>query len=158
MRLVPPVPGLLPREVLDGGADIDGMHFPTGTSVGVPTFALHHNPAYHPDPFKYDPMRWIEGGEHNEKEDRTRRTREEVELAQSAFAPFSVGPRGCIGKGVAYMELSLALARTLWLYDLRLVDGHKGTNKKNDYPVQDIFVAAKAGPIVQFRRREGVDG
>ena len=75
-----------------------------------------------------------------------------VRLAQSAFCPFSVGPRGCIGKGVAYLELSIALARVLWLYDLRLVGGQTG----GEYTVKDCFVAEKSGPVVQFRRRLGV--
>ena len=156
MRLCPPVPSLLPREVLDGGIDVDGMHFPAGTVVGVPIYALQHNPAYHPNPFAYNPYRWMEGGGGSGEEKSEEGTSaKELQLAQSAFCPFSVGPRGCIGKGVAYLELTVALARTLWLYDLRLV-GDVGKGRDGQYAVKDIFVAEKEGPVVQFRRRDGV--
>jgi cytochrome P450 len=147
MRLAPPVPGILPREVLEGGMDVDGMHFPAGTVVGVPIYALHHNPEYHPNPFKYDPMRWMEK---NEKDANS----EALQIAQSAFCPFSVGPRGCIGKGVAYLELTVALARTLWLYDLRLINPQFGTGPDGNYALEDIFVAEKQGPMVQFKKRD----
>jgi cytochrome P450 len=34
MRLSPPVGGILPREVLPGGLDVDGIHIPEGTYPG----------------------------------------------------------------------------------------------------------------------------
>ena len=147
MRLCPPVPSLLPREVLAGDIDVDGVRFPAGTVVGVPIYALHHNAEYHPDPFRFDPTRWM-----GDDEKASGQGLDALHKAQSAFCPFSVGPRGCIGKGVAYLELTVALARTLWLYDLRLV-GEKGMGPDGQYEVRDIFVAEKEGPLVQFRRR-----
>ena len=139
MRLSPPVPGLLPREILTGGMTVDGIHFPAGTVVGVPIYALHHNPEYHHEPFEFDPLRFMFG--------------DQIDLTQSAFSPFSMGPRGCIGKGVAYLELSVALARTLWLYDMKLVDSFFGAGPDGNYALKDIFVAEKKGPLVQFKRR-----
>ena len=150
MRLSPPVPSLLPREVLSGGLDIDGKHFPAGTVVGVPIYALHHNPTYYPDPFSFRPERWMtnEGSSVAEVE--------AMKMAQSAFTPFSIGPRGCIGKGVAYLELTVALARILWRYDLRLSEeeGVIVGTRPGEYTIRDIFVAEKEGPLVQFRERD----
>jgi cytochrome P450 len=34
MRLSPPVGGILPREVLPGGLEVDGIHIPEGTYLG----------------------------------------------------------------------------------------------------------------------------
>jgi cytochrome P450 len=48
-----------------------------------------------------------------------------VARARSAFAAFGLGLRGCIGENLAYMELSLALARMLWLYDIRAKAGDR---------------------------------
>lgn len=144
MRLCPPVPGLLPREVLAGGMEIDGIHFAAGTVVGVPIYALHHNSEYHFQPFVFDPSRFM-AGDHN--------STDRGHLKQSAFSPFSVGPRGCIGKGVAYLELTIALARTLWLYDLKMIDPSFGAGPDGNYAIRDIFVAEKSGPLVQFKRR-----
>lgn len=93
MRLSPSVGGLLPREVLHGGIIIDGELIPAGTVVGVPHYAIHHNPVYYPCPFGYRPERWIP----NKNDFET--NSQDFAAAQSAFCPFSIGPRGCIGKG-----------------------------------------------------------
>ena len=92
MRLSPSVGGVLPRLVLPGGVEIDGQQLPEGTVVGVPHYAIHHNSEYYPQPFEYKPERWIADSEPNV-------TAGSVSFGQSAFCPFSIGPRGCIGKG-----------------------------------------------------------
>jgi len=156
MRLSPPVGGILPREVLFGGIDIDGHHIPEGTVVGTPHYALHHNPAYFPKPFEFIPERWI-------VDSLPQFNKGSVELAQSAFCPFSVGPRGCIGKGVAYVELMTSLARVVFLYDMRKVagmtvgeghpDGEEGRRRPEEYQLKDSFTSMKDGPYVEFRER-----
>ncbi|PQE23749.1 Isotrichodermin C-15 hydroxylase protein [Rutstroemia sp. NJR-2017a BBW] len=148
MRMSPPVGGLLPREVLSGGLDVDGLHIPEGYVVGVPHYTIHHNPQYYPQPFSFLPERWI-----NEKS---------AAVAQSAFCPFSIGPRGCIGKGVAYVELMTSLARVVWLYEMRLAgtlgEGREGDvwgrEKRGEFQLRDSFTSLKDGPGVEFRRRE----
>jgi cytochrome P450 len=156
MRLSPPVGGLLPREVLLGGMVIDGESIPAGTVVGTPHYALHHNPAYFPDPFTFLPSRWIAGSSPGV-------TQDSVALAKSAFAPFSIGPRACIAKGMAYTELQIALARVLFLYDIRLASGlhvgeggrdlEYGRHRVEEYQLTDQFSSMKDGPMVEFRRR-----
>jgi cytochrome P450 len=156
MRLSPPVGGLLPREVLAGGITIDGESLPAGVVVGTPHYTIHHNPAYFPSPFTFSPERWIADSSPSV-------TADSVVLAQSAFCPFSIGPRGCIGKGMAYTELSTALARTLFLYDMRLAPGMRvgegdrdlefGRHRATEYQLRDSFTSLKDGPIVEFRRR-----
>lgn len=93
LRMSPSVPSGVPREPYTGGANIAGEFIPEGTDVTVPTYAIQHNPEYYPDPFKYYPERWLveESGE------------EAVRRATSAFAPFSLGARGCLGKRLAYV-------------------------------------------------------
>ncbi|KAF2741537.1 hypothetical protein EJ04DRAFT_583148 [Polyplosphaeria fusca] len=34
-----------------------------------------------------------------------------------------MGPRGCIGRYLAYMEMRLCLTRLFWLYDVESADG-----------------------------------
>ncbi len=162
MRLSPPVGGILPREVLPGGLTIShnnlDLHIPAGIVVGTPHYALHHNPAYFPDPFTFSPDRWIPDSSPNI-------TKDSVALAQSAFCPFSVGPRGCIGKGLAYNELMTSLARTVFMYDMKLADGIRvgegspklewGRQRKGEYQLRDSFTSLKDGPFVQFRLRSG---
>lgn len=157
MRLSPSVGGVLPRQVLPGGIEIDGQQVPEGTVVGVPHYAIHHNPDYYPHPFEYKPERWIAESEPNV-------TSNSVSLVQSAFCPFSIGPRGCIGKGMAYMELTIALARVVYLYDMRLSPGSHigegspdlefGRHRAMEFQLKDTFTSAKDGPLVEFAGRQ----
>ena len=126
MRLSPPVGGILPRQVLPGGITVDGEKLPANVDIGVSHYAIQHNPSYYPSPFEFVPERWIAGAEANIRlpSGNTVTTKEDVTVAKSAFTPFSVGPRACIGKNLAYAELLLALARTLFLYDIRLAPQH----------------------------------
>ena len=163
MRLSPSVGGLLPREVLAGGITIDGEQIPAGTVIGVPHYTIHHNAAYYPEPFKYVPERWI--ANKSEKASAGVFTEDDVAVAHSAFCPFSIGPRGCIGKGLAYIEMSITLARVLYLYDMRRAPGvvdpgegvagaEYGRHRHDEFQLIDIFTSMKDGPMVEFRKRQ----
>lgn len=151
MRLSPPVGGGLPRTILSGGMTIDGQDLPEGIDVCVPHYALHHNGHYFSRPFDYLPERWV----HLEAE----AVGQNIEVGHAAFCPFSIGPRGCIGKGLAYSELTTALARTVYQFDLRLgCDQHDAETstagfgyKKGEYQLRDSFTSMKSGPWVQAR-------
>ncbi|KAF2466934.1 cytochrome P450 [Lindgomyces ingoldianus] len=156
MRMTPPVAGALPREVLPGGIEIDGHHIPAGIDVGVPHYAIHHNPAYYPKPFDYIPERWL-------PDHRSNPLHAVLSDAHNAFCPFSIGPRGCIGKGLAYVELTVTIARVLFLYDLRLAPGTTlgeggsdleiGRTRSSEYQIEDRFASMKDGPVLQFRAK-----
>ena len=38
---------------------INGINIKKGVVVTVPTYALHYDPEYYPDPFKFDPDRYL---------------------------------------------------------------------------------------------------
>ncbi|KAL7276384.1 hypothetical protein RUND412_000621 [Rhizina undulata] len=157
MRMAPPVPGLLPREVIaKEGCTVDGIHIPEGTVIGTPIYGIHHNPDYFPNPFTFTPERWLS----------TSVTSEELDAARNAFMPFSIGPRGCIGKSVAYMELRLTLARMVFLFNFEEVETEgKGTRWREGFAagdgggfrLMDHFTSRKEGPMVRFWKREGLE-
>ncbi|KAF2204214.1 cytochrome P450 [Delitschia confertaspora ATCC 74209] len=170
LRMTPPVAGVLPREVVAAegltiSTPTSSHTFPKGAVVGVNHYTLMHNAQYYPDPHIFAPERWLA----NEKQNPYK---EYVEKAHAAFCPFSVGPRGCIGKGLAYVELSLTLARVLFSFDISRVDSEEGRlgegafgetgkewgrHRKEEFQIQDRFASCKEGPILRFRRRgEGV--
>lgn len=149
LRLSPPVPGALPREVLAGGMAIDGIFVPAGVDVSVPIYALHHNPSYFRNPEKFMPERWIKSFS----------SPKELQVAQETFSVFSLGPRACIGKSMAYMELLITVARVVWLFEFRLIDGGMGNISSGDkeregiFEISDYFVAEKDGPMVEVVER-----
>ncbi|KAK8052688.1 putative cytochrome P450 67 [Apiospora saccharicola] len=161
MRMSPGVPGLLPREVLAPGVEIDGHVFPPGVDLGVSHYAIHHNEDLYPDSFVYKPQRWLaEPGEGETRDEAERR----VALAHSGFCPFSIGPRGCVGKGMAMKELMVTIARVVWLYDMRLAPGEEnrgcggpgkgyGRHRASEFQLTDMFVSKTDGPLVEFRAR-----
>ena len=118
MRLSPGVGGILPREVLAGGMEVDGRSFPPGTDIGVANYAIHHNETYFPRPYAFYPERWL-----LRSSDPDGIEPEQLALARSANAPFSVGHTSCVGKNLAYQEVSITLARLFWLYEARIEPG-----------------------------------
>ncbi|KAI1625291.1 pisatin demethylase [Exophiala viscosa] len=109
LRVHPPItPGLL-RSVPDGGAIIDGYDVPSGTTVSVSSWAASHNPANFVQPDEFIPERWLEEAYSTDH--------------KRATQPFSLGPRVCLGKNLAWMEIRLALVRLLWKFDIEAVDG-----------------------------------
>ena len=163
MRLSPSVGGILPREVLPGGVVVEGERIPAGTVIGVPHYSIHHNETHYPEPFQYVPERWIAGAENPLSKSADRRTtQDEVSHASSAFCAFSIGPRGCIGKNLAYVEMTITLARTIFMYDMRkavgiadVAEGRKGLEwgreREGEMQLVDTFTAAKQGVMVEFR-------
>lgn len=129
MRMAPPVPTTLPRQVLKGGITVAGRFFPEGTDIATPSFTLHMNEDYYTQPFVYNPHRFLAD---------KAASPQEYQKAQSAFAPFSLGPRSCIGRSLAYVELTLALARTVWMYDFEYIGGGRETRLDNIKFVEEL--------------------
>ena len=143
MRMSLPVLGDLTREVLSGGLDVDGIFVPEGTTG---RYSLHHNENIFSDPFVYRPERWI-------MDEKGGVSAADVAHAESAFSPFSFGSRACLDKNLAYLELTIALARLLYLLDVKVPDGNTigqgapnliwGRRNKNQFQVTDFFIAGK---------------
>ncbi|KAI1826293.1 cytochrome P450-like protein [Xylaria intraflava] len=161
IRMSSPVPGILPHEVVAPGVRIGDDFFPEGVELAVTHYAIHHNETYYPDSFAYKPERWIAQPSGTETKEESEKR---LSLAQSAFCAFSVGPRSCVGKNLAMKEISIALARIIWLYDMRLAPGKedygaggagkgRGRHRINEQQITDMFVSKVDGPIVQFRKR-----
>lgn len=108
LRIFPPVPTGLTRTVPAGGDSVAGEFLPGGTTVSVHAWSAAHSPHNFSRPEEYIPERWLDekyAGENKE-----------------ASQAFSLGPRGCIGKHLSYLELRLILANLLWHFDIRRAD------------------------------------
>ncbi|KAH7074749.1 cytochrome P450 [Paraphoma chrysanthemicola] len=153
MRMSPSVGQTLAREVPAGGAIVDGDFIPGGCDVGVPIYSIHHKEDIYSDPFNYNPERWMV-----EKEGAS----QQVLDMYAAYNPFSVGPRSCMGKGVALVEMMSTFAVVLFRLDFKMADtdtaGGKpgkeyGRHRSSEYQLRDHITSAKEGPMLRFRPR-----
>ncbi|KAF1998223.1 cytochrome P450 [Amniculicola lignicola CBS 123094] len=126
MRLYPPIPGGLRRQTPDGGASISGYFIPEKTVVSVFQLPAYTLPTNFSLPDKFIPERWL-------KESHMDRPVGTLNDEHDAFQPFGIGPRNCIGKGLAYTEMKLILARFVWNFTFHLVDEAFDINKQRVY-------------------------
>ncbi|KAF7185610.1 Cytochrome P450 monooxygenase [Pseudocercospora fuligena] len=156
-RMTPPVAAEPARQVRPGGTTVEGNFFPEGTKLSTGLYCLSYSESVFPDPFSFQPSRWIkvsEGGAASE---------ESLALAESGFCAFSTGSRGCIGKNLAWLEMMIVMAKVVWNFEVRQdpkndlgagdLNGKEGRRCVEQYQVKDAFVAMRDGPMVQFRRR-----
>ena len=161
LRVAPPFVGTFWREPYVEHTtpfEVDGHVIPRGTMVGVNPYCVMHNEAYFPEPFAFRPERWL--GVDGDGEEKAR-----AEM-RAAFAPFALGETGCLGKAMAYHEMSLVVAKTLWYFDFeraqgeagRLGEGQPGSTDGRDrveeYQLFDLAVADHDGPNLVFTPRE----
>ncbi|TFB01701.1 Cytochrome P450 monooxygenase yanC [Trichoderma ghanense] len=98
-----------------------GYHIPKDSALILNVWAIHNDPKQHPDPRRFNPARWAGDNQNS---------------AQAAVNPdpskrdhfvFGAGRRLCQGMHIADRSLFLAIARTLWAFDLkRQVDKQTG--------------------------------
>ncbi|KAH8826822.1 cytochrome P450 monooxygenase [Flagelloscypha sp. PMI_526] len=105
----------LPRIVPPGGLtiDINGKeeHFVEGTHLSVPSYTIHRDMAvWGNDVTVFRPERWLD----DNKEAKERRER--------TFNPYSIGPRGCVGKNLASLELLIIISSIMHRFHFVLED------------------------------------
>jgi cytochrome P450 len=164
MRLSPSVVAILWRQVIAGNFIIDGEHVPAGCDLGFSSYVPHHDSSVFPDPYAFKPERWLAS---SNPEDQTR-----LEMQQRAFTPFGLGPRKCIGMRMAYAEVALCLAKTLWSLDLRRVEGgvgrigagrkgaKDGREKEEEFQLFEHITCRHDGPYLEWawRSDKGICG
>lgn len=88
----------LPRVVVGEGLTLQGHFFEPGTILSVPAYTIHHSKEiWGSDADVFRPERWSTLTEKQKK----------------AFIPFSYGPRACVGRNVAEIEVAL-IASTMF--------------------------------------------
>ncbi|KAF6831216.1 cytochrome p450 monooxygenase [Colletotrichum plurivorum] len=125
LRLYPPVASGMIRVVPDCGCQIASEHIPSGTLVEIQQWSSNHSPDNWTEPWKYDPERFL-------------KTEDDEINRLVSLQPFSVGPRNCIGRNLAYAEMRMVLARVLFDFDLSLNQGYDGwIEKQRAYGIWD---------------------
>ncbi|KAJ7203642.1 cytochrome P450 [Mycena pura] len=148
----------------NGFAFSDGTHIPHGAIVGVPMIAVHRDPAFHPDPDRFDGFRFSRMREdvaragHNDievgSEEKTTSgmfTRQMVSTTTDHII-FGHGRHACPGRFFAAMLLKAMLAHILINYDIKAeVEGvglpHQGS---------PLFRSRTTDRKVWMKNREGL--
>jgi benzoate 4-monooxygenase len=119
-RLIPPGPGIT----------LLGHHFPQGTVLSVPAYTIHHSTEiWGDDADEFRPERW----------------ESVTEKQKAAFIPFSYGPRACVGRNVAEMELALIVGTVFRRYEFEL--------RQQGLETREGFLRKPLGLEVGMRRR-----
>ncbi|KAI0045027.1 cytochrome P450 monooxygenase [Auriscalpium vulgare] len=101
----------LPRIVPEGGLTVLGRSFPEGTVLSVPSYTIHRDTeVWGDDAEDFRPERWFE---------------RDSEAIQRTFNPFSFGPRACVGRNLANMELLVIISSIMRRYSIVLENPEK---------------------------------
>ncbi|KAL3483005.1 cytochrome P450 [Aspergillus germanicus] len=132
LRLCPPGSQGSPR--ISPGFELHGRHIPNGAEIYTSPWTTTHDPKYFATPMEFIPERWLDTSSTDVKE---------------ASQPFLLGPRSCIGRNFAYMEMNLLMAKLFWTYDLELVN--KNINWVTEGKVHVLWWKPKL--FIRFHKR-----
>lgn len=124
----------LPRVVPAGGAWVCGQFFKEGTVLSTPTYTVHRDErVWGPDALEFRPERWI--GAPNRAE------------MENNFLGFSYGPRACIGRNVAFMELKKTVATLFRRFQYRHINPHQDSHIREGFHLKcqtlPVFIARR---------------
>ncbi|SMR57319.1 unnamed protein product [Zymoseptoria tritici ST99CH_1E4] len=97
LRMHPPVPSGVERLTPPEGLKVGDTWIPGNVQFVTPMFVMGRDPDIYAQPDTFLPERWS--------------TQSDKVKHKDAFAPFSMGPMGCIGKNLALMELRTLTTR-----------------------------------------------
>lgn len=118
IRLCTPVALGMPRVVPADGAEVSGYWLPCGTFVSASGYASNRSALNFPNsPSTFDPSRWLSASSESSSNSNSS-SKINHPSTISAFNPFSLGPRNCLGRNLAYLEMQLILTHLLWAFDL----------------------------------------
>ncbi|KAH8666581.1 cytochrome P450 [Xylariales sp. PMI_506] len=115
LRMYPPLTSNLVRVIPYTGTTIADRVVPGGTLVECQHWSINHSKDNWAEPWTFNPERFlVDPGEAAERGNQL-----------EALQAFSVGPRNCIGRNLAFAEMRLILAKMIYAFDMKLVDDSK---------------------------------
>ncbi|XP_060786228.1 sterol 26-hydroxylase, mitochondrial-like [Neoarius graeffei] len=101
-----PVVTMNARLLSENDVIIGGRFFPKKTTFIMHHYAISHDETIFPEPRVFKPERWLRDGRERPR--------------PFGSIPFGFGVRGCVGKRIAELEMHLALARIIKLFEVKL--------------------------------------
>ncbi|KAI8622846.1 putative cytochrome P450 monooxygenase [Xylariaceae sp. FL1651] len=121
LRMYPPANNSHPRLVPPGGSMVCGHFIPGRSLVGIPHYGCFRSPYNFFKPEEFIPERYLA------EDDQFLNDRRE------ALQPFHLGPRNCIGRNLAHIEMRLIITHVLLEFDLELEPESMGWDKQEVY-------------------------
>ncbi|KAL6245307.1 hypothetical protein RBB50_008082 [Rhinocladiella similis] len=139
LRLHPAAPASLPRVVPPQGRVLNGIYIPEKTVVSAQCYTTQRDPTVFSNPDTFLPERWMD-------------SQQITNEMKALFMPFSTGPRACLGKSLAIMELKLITATLLRRFKVKAAS----TTTEDSMSMTDHFlVLPKSGRCdLIFERNE----
>lgn len=137
LRIYPASASSLPRVTPSHGCVIAGRYVPGNAAVSVNHWATYHSESNFKRPFEFLPERWM--GEKEFESDK-----------RKICQPFSVGPRACIGRSLAWAEMRCIVARLVWGFEFEF-ESREG----KDWARQRVFLVYEKGPLMVKLRPVG---
>ncbi|KAF8390536.1 hypothetical protein HHK36_025063 [Tetracentron sinense] len=138
LRLYPSVP-IDFKEVQEDDVFPDGTVVTKGARILYSIFSIARMEAiWGKDCKEFKPERWIKDGDF-------------VSENQFKYAVFNAGPRLCVGKKFAYMQMKMVAASILLRYSVKVVEGHRIA------PKMTTTLYMKNGLLVTFKPRVSSD-
>lgn len=98
----------------------EGYHIPARTTILGNSWAINHNPLYYPSPETFDPARFL--AEDDSRSEEIWRG-EKTHPGKEGHSSFGWGRRICPGEGLAENSLFVVLAKLVWAFNIRGVEG-----------------------------------
>ncbi|KAH8892297.1 cytochrome P450 [Thozetella sp. PMI_491] len=116
LRRHPPLGQIIPREVPEGGITLCGRFLPEGTVVGCNAWTVHRDKeVYGADADEFRPERWLEADQ------------EQLRVMENLNFAFGGGPRICLGKNIALLEISKLVPELFRRFEVTIVDPERYT-------------------------------
>lgn len=148
----------------DGVGGTEKLAMPPRATVLANTYGLHHDHERYPDPWRFDPGRWMMNPpdpneeEHQPGSQKCSTSSYSLDHTHAGFA-FGFGRRICPGSSLASHSLSMATALLLLCFDFELTDraeAHRHAVEKQDREEfkrwAELFPGAGAGAQVAMDR------
>lgn len=112
-RLHPPAALSLPR-IASESCEVNGYYIPKGSTLLVNVWAIARDPTVWTDPLKFQPSRFLPGGE---------KPGVDVKVNDFEVMPFGAGRRICVGMSLGLRMVQLLVATLVQAFDWELMNG-----------------------------------
>ncbi|XP_047111943.1 cytochrome P450 4g15-like [Schistocerca piceifrons] len=130
LRLYPAIPNPPVSTEEDIQLEGTGYVIPRDSLVLVSLILLHRRPDNFPDPDKFDPGRFLEGGSARS-------------LPPGSYLPFGAGSRKCVGGRYAFLEMKTVLAAVLRRFRV-----FPGSSREE---LEQVELSVSGSPVTGFR-------